>query len=60
MHAAASPVGAVLPWDFNSKFGNYTHATILRLVIFYNDDFGIVAGDPVEVRREKLQFFFFT
>ena len=56
--AAASPVGAVPPWHFNSN--SYTHAAILRLVIFYNDDFGIVAGDPVEVRREKLRFFFFT
>jgi len=56
--AAASPVGAVPPWHFNSN--NYTHAAILRLVIFYNDDFGIVAGDLLDVRKEKLRSFFFS
>jgi hypothetical protein len=41
------------PW--NPQIDAYQHLDILRLVIFYNDDFGIVAGDPVHVRRQQVR-----
>lgn len=36
-----------LPPNFNPDLPNYRHIDILNMVIFYNDDFGILAGDSV-------------
>jgi hypothetical protein len=41
------------PW--NAQIDAYQHMDILQLVIFYNHGFGIVAGDPIPVRRHKVR-----
>jgi hypothetical protein len=41
------------PW--NPDIDAYQLLDILKLVIFYNDDFGIIAGDPVARRRYKVR-----
>jgi hypothetical protein len=40
------------PWDPN--IARYTHTQILKLIIFYNDSFGIDQGDHLGVRKLKL------
>ena len=39
----------------NGHIDEYLHVDILRAVIFYNDDFGIVPGDSMVLRREKFR-----
>jgi hypothetical protein len=51
--AMIATVGA-LPRDFNPDLGNYQNIQILNHIIFYNDDFGIVVGDPLSARIEKF------
>ena len=47
-------VGDVLdPW--NGDIDTYTLQDILRLVIFYNDDLGIDAGDTAPLRKDKVR-----
>ena len=41
------------PW--NSSVDAYQLVDILWLVIFYNDDFGIDAGDLVDLMRQKVR-----
>jgi len=33
----------------------YEHLEIIQLVIFYNDNFGIDEGDPIDIRRSKFR-----
>ena len=53
------PVPAIgaKPQPFNANLPNYRHIDILNMVIFYNNDFGIVAADSVGDRVEKFGFF---
>lgn len=44
-----------IPNPWNPNIDAYQHLDILQLVIFYNDDFGIIAGDPVATRRYKVR-----
>ena len=44
-----------VPQDWDGHIEAYQHIHILRAVVFYNDDFGIVVGDQMPVRREKLR-----
>jgi hypothetical protein len=44
-----------VPDEFNPNIDEYQDADILRLVIFYNDDFGIALADTVAIRRLKLR-----
>jgi hypothetical protein len=44
-----------MPNSWNSNVDAYQLVDILRLVIFYNDDFGIDAGDLVDVMRQKVR-----
>jgi hypothetical protein len=44
-----------VPLRWVSDIGTYTHAQILKLVVFYKDDFGINEGDLINVRRNKLR-----
>jgi hypothetical protein len=46
-----------IPPNFNSNLPNYNHGDILQLVIFYNDNFGIVQVDTVRVRIDKFRRF---
>lgn len=41
------------PW--NPNLDTYQHLDILQLVIFYNDDFSIIAGDPIATRIYKVR-----
>jgi len=43
-----------VPNQWIPRLHAYTHLYILRLVIFYNDDLGIEAGDNLDVRKEKV------
>jgi hypothetical protein len=45
------------PRDFDPDLGNYQNIHILNHIIFYNDDFGIVVGDPLSARIEKFRGF---
>jgi hypothetical protein len=49
-------IGSV-PVNFNGHptLAGYTHADILNLIVFYNDDFGIEAGDQIGTRTAKLR-----
>ena len=51
-------VGTVYPIEFApanaNDLGDMTNAQMSRLAEWANDHFGIVAGDPVEVQRNKL------
>ena len=41
------------PW--NPNLDSLQHLEILQLVIFYNDNFGIIVGDQVGTRRQKVR-----
>ena len=47
-------IGTVPPW-FNSNIDSYQHIDILRLVVFYNDDFGINVGDQLFERKHNVR-----
>jgi hypothetical protein len=44
--------------DFNDNIDNYQHADILRFVVFYNENFGIIHADPLPDRKHKLRRWF--
>jgi len=46
-----------MPPNFNSNITSYTTKEIARLILFYNEDFGIVENDDEAVRRSKLIMF---
>ena len=46
-----------IPPAFNANIFEYRHQDILRLIIFYNDDFGIVPGDGIPLRIQKFRHF---
>jgi hypothetical protein len=53
--AQPGPMGAggIFPDDLDILL-NLTHNQVLHIVQFYNDDFGILPGDNIVVRRRKL------
>ncbi|KAF8076856.1 hypothetical protein FPV67DRAFT_1472901 [Lyophyllum atratum] len=57
--AAALPefeVGDVPP-NFKTRIDEHTGDEILELIVFYNDDFGILPGDGIATRHKKLRSF---
>jgi hypothetical protein len=52
----AHPIGSV-PNPFNATLEFYTHADILQMVVFYNDNFGIDPGDGLPERLIKFRQF---
>ena len=46
-----------IPPAFNANIFEYRHQDILRLIIFYNDDFGIIPGDGIPLRIQKFRHF---
>jgi hypothetical protein len=46
-----------MPPNFDPDVPNYRHIDILNMVIFYNDDFGILPGDSVGSRIESFRRF---
>jgi len=57
--AAAPNVGSTPP-NFINNVAAYQRADIINLIVFYNDDFGIVVGDPVSECVEKFHRFLTT
>jgi hypothetical protein len=52
----AAPLGQTPPlYNAETNIDAFRHEDILRLIEFYNDDFGIVAGDGIAVRRNKYR-----
>ena len=51
-----APIGSVPPY-FNINVASYTAKEIAKLILFYNEDFGIVENDDEAVRRSKLIMF---
>lgn len=50
----ASAVGTVMPmWD--PAIDGWSHARILRIIEFYNQDFGIVLADDLATRKSKVR-----
>ena len=43
---------------FAGSFGNYSHSDILGLVSYYNFTFGIILGDSLQTRKDKLDRYF--
>jgi hypothetical protein len=47
-----APVGAC-PSPWNAEIDALLDNDILRLAVFYNDDFGVVVADPIVARKYK-------
>lgn len=58
MNANPNPpqIGSTPP-NFNPSLERLQHIDILKLIFFYNEDFGIVQGDVVEDRINKFRAF---
>ena len=52
----ASLIGST-PLDFEPNHFGYTHMDILRLMVFYNETFGIVPQDDLSDRKHKFGIF---
>ena len=44
------------PEIFHGKIANYQHQNILNLILFYNDNFGIL-NDNISTRQNKVHSF---
>jgi len=51
------PLLGDIPPNFNHNLTSYNHGDILRLIIFYNDDFGIVQADTIPSRIDSFRRF---
>jgi len=54
---AQIPLLGDIPPNFNHNLPSYNHNDILRLIIFYNDDFGMVQGDTLPSRIDSFRRF---
>ena len=54
--AAAQAIG-LLPPNFNNNLSTYDDMQIFELIIFYNNEFGILPNDTLLARVEKLRSF---
>lgn len=45
----------VVPDDWNPLIDVYQDVDILKLIIYYNDGIGIVVGDSLDVRKQKVR-----
>ncbi|KAM6492185.1 hypothetical protein JOM56_011909 [Amanita muscaria] len=58
LHAPAQPLAlGSTPPHFNPNLPTYNHDTVYQLIIFYNDDFGILPGDTLSSRVESFRRF---
>jgi hypothetical protein len=46
-----------IPPNFKLNLSTYQHLDILNLIIFYNEDFGVVPHDSLGTRIEKFRQF---
>jgi hypothetical protein len=51
------PLLGDIPPNFNDNLPSYNHGDILQLIIFYNDDFGIVQGNTLPSRIDSFRRF---
>ncbi|KAG6827734.1 hypothetical protein H0H92_010612 [Tricholoma furcatifolium] len=54
---AQAPAVGALPQNFNENIGEYSMRDIAKMVLFYNDNFGIEAGDNEADARLKFHRF---
>ncbi|KAF8163394.1 hypothetical protein B0H34DRAFT_856891 [Crassisporium funariophilum] len=54
---AQEPVLGTIPPNYDHNLLTYNRADFVRLIIFYNQDFGIVRGDTIPECIEKLHTF---
>jgi hypothetical protein len=57
--AVAPKIGSTPP-DFINNGADYQLSDIISLIVFYNEDFGIVVGDTIPQCVEKLRRFLTT
>jgi len=51
------PLIGSTPANFNPKIDGYRHLDILRMMVFYNETFGIGVQDDLPTRAEKFRMF---
>jgi len=57
MPLAQLPLPGDIPPNFNHDLPSYTHMDVLGLIIFNNDNFGIVQGDTLRSRIDSFRRF---
>jgi hypothetical protein len=60
VHPIQAPSLATTPPNFNPNYAVYQRSDIIYLIIFYNEDFGILAGDTVQQCISKFHRFLTT
>lgn len=56
---AGANIGSIPPL-FDPSIDNYQHIDLLKLILFYNEDMGIVAGSGVSERRKAMRNWLIT
>ena len=56
---AGANIGSIPPL-FDPGIDNYHHLEFLKLILFYNEDLGIVAGSGVSDRRRAIRNWLIT
>jgi hypothetical protein len=51
------PAVGTTPPGFDADVSAYRHINVLSMIIFYNDDFGILQADPLSARLDKFRRF---
>lgn len=54
---AVVPAIGDLPLNFHTAPKSYSHLQIIDMVVFYNENFGIVLADGIRPRADKFQLF---
>ena len=57
---AQVPRVGTTPPNFNTNYVGYQRSDIITLIIFYNEDFGILPGDTVQDCVAKFHLFLTT
>jgi hypothetical protein len=56
---AGANIGSIPPL-FDRSIDNYQHLEFLKLILFYNEDMGIVPGNGVPDRRKAMRNWLIT
>jgi len=56
---AGANIGSIPPL-FDPSIDNYQHLKFLKLILFYNEDIGIVAGNGVPDHRKAMRNWLIT
>ncbi len=57
VNAPSAEIGSTPP-DFYPYVEVYNNVTILKMMVFYNENFGIIPGDDYKIRVSKFHHFF--